>query len=185
MKDYDDDLSALDRRVRASLTRRYPADVRINYRVDRLQEPDTTNANVVFMRGEGPLPVSQGRPSRRRPRSVAALEIEQEKRFSLKLLGEDDKPVRVGDPEQPVQYVGRLAFSDSQDAHDDYIRKVDIHNSIAITVPPLPLVLGHRYAWSLEVDGEPMSSVAFVVRPDDEDALDTADQPPGPASTGG
>lgn len=78
MKDYDDDLPALDRRVRARLTRRYPADVRINYRVDRLQEPDTTNANVVFMHGEGPLPVSQGRPSRRRPRSVAALEIERQ-----------------------------------------------------------------------------------------------------------
>lgn len=106
---------------------------------------------------------------------VAWQEIEQEKRFSLRLLGEDDKPVHVGDPEQPVEYVGRFAFSDSEDAHDDYIRMVDIHNSIAITVPPLPLVLGRRYTWSLEVDGEPMSSVAFVVRPDDEGALDTAD----------
>ncbi|MGW5160025.1 DUF6941 family protein [Nonomuraea wenchangensis] len=100
-------------------------------------------------------------------------EVAQQKSFTLRLLDDEGKLVRVGDSQHTVEYVGRLALADDDELPDEYVRMIDIHNSIAITIPPLPLIAGQRYTWSLEIDGEPLASVAFVVRPDDETVLET------------
>ena len=87
-------------------------------------------------------------------------------------MDDEGKAVHVGDPQRAVEYAGRLAPADGEDVPDEHVRMIDIHNSIAITVPPLPLALGRRYTWALDVDGAPLASVAFVVRPDDEEMLE-------------
>ncbi|WP_449064293.1 DUF6941 family protein [Planomonospora algeriensis] len=88
--------------------------------------------------------------------------------FALRLLDDDGRPVTAGTPgkERPVEYTGAMELSGAAATVDDAVRSVDIHNSFAVTVPRLPLLPGRRYTWSLEVDGQVLTSVAFAVTSD-------------------
>lgn len=93
------------------------------------------------------------------PVSIALLieipwdQIDTRHQWTLELLGSDGDPVKTRDPEgfqQPIRFGGEL----------DVGRPAGLTPGIPIGVPmtislgPMPLAPGSRYAWALTVDGE-------------------------------
>lgn len=83
--------------------------------------------------------------------------------LSLRLLDSDGQTVSVPGPagEQPIDFPGNLEVPRPTGIPPGS----EIDATLAVNVGALPLVPGQRYRWQLEIDGQPIASEPFLVRP--------------------
>ncbi|GAA3123525.1 DUF6941 family protein [Streptosporangium carneum] len=96
---------------------------------------------------------------------VPWIEARTEYAFTLRLVDEGGRPVTTPAAEEgrPLRFGGRLAVDVGGRAAGEAVVPPEVHSSFVVGVPPLPLAPG-RYTWTLEVDGEDLTSVTFGVR---------------------
>lgn len=93
-------------------------------------------------------------------------ETGEERRFRLRLVGEDQEEITVVHEDgesRAVAFEGALGLPDAQTA-DEFAKQVPMSLSFAIPVPSLPLPAGHVYEWIFDVEGVKVASVRFAVR---------------------
>ncbi|GLW96698.1 hypothetical protein [Microtetraspora sp. NBRC 16547] len=84
--------------------------------------------------------------------------------FALRLVDDAGKSVMapVNGEDRPVEYQGELG--NVSVGADDFVRMTDIHSSFAVNVAPLPLGVGRRYEWKLDIDDQEFASADFAIR---------------------